>query len=77
MDSPCSGMTLQESAGPRARVGSSLWTFALRRRQPPFSTFMVIPGVGHSISFSTPGYWEGLSRWLDHLYADGDIQQRP
>jgi pimeloyl-ACP methyl ester carboxylesterase len=38
---------------------------------------MVIPGVGHSISFSTPGYGEGLSQWLDRLYADGDIQQRP
>jgi len=29
---------------------------------------VVIPGVGHSISLSTPAYWEALSDWLDHLY---------
>jgi len=28
---------------------------------------VVIPGVGHSILLSTPGYWEALSDWLDHL----------
>jgi hypothetical protein len=28
---------------------------------------VVIPGVGHSIYLSTPGYWEVLSNWLDHL----------
>ena len=28
---------------------------------------VVIPGVGHSIYLSTPGYWEVLSTWLDHL----------
>lgn len=28
---------------------------------------VVIPGVGHSINISTPGYWEALSGWLDHL----------
>jgi hypothetical protein len=28
---------------------------------------VVIPGVGHSIYPSTPGYWEVLSNWLDHL----------
>jgi pimeloyl-ACP methyl ester carboxylesterase len=38
---------------------------------------VVLPGVGHSINLSTPGYWEGLSQWLDRLYTDGDIQQRP
>jgi pimeloyl-ACP methyl ester carboxylesterase len=31
-------------------------------------TIVVIPGVGHSIRLSTPGYWEVLSEWLDHLY---------
>jgi pimeloyl-ACP methyl ester carboxylesterase len=29
---------------------------------------VVIPGVGHSILLSTPGYWEALSDWLDHLH---------
>jgi pimeloyl-ACP methyl ester carboxylesterase len=29
---------------------------------------LVLPGVGHSIVMSTPGYWDGLSRWLDRLY---------
>jgi pimeloyl-ACP methyl ester carboxylesterase len=33
---------------------------------------LVIPGVGHSIGLSTPGYWDGLSGWLDGLYAEGD-----
>jgi pimeloyl-ACP methyl ester carboxylesterase len=27
----------------------------------------VIPGVGHEIYLSTPGYWEVLSDWLSHL----------
>ncbi|UCC64685.1 MAG: alpha/beta hydrolase [Anaerolineae bacterium] len=31
---------------------------------------VVIPGVGHSIGLSTPGYWEALSDWLDHLYSE-------
>lgn len=31
---------------------------------------VVIPGVGHSIYLSTPGYWEALSDWLDHLYSE-------
>lgn len=31
---------------------------------------VVIPGVGHSISVSTPGYWEELSKWLDELYPE-------
>jgi pimeloyl-ACP methyl ester carboxylesterase len=30
---------------------------------------VMLPGVGHSIGLSTPGYWEALSRWLDHLYG--------
>lgn len=30
---------------------------------------VVLPGVGHSIGLSTPGYWEALSAWLDHLYS--------
>lgn len=38
---------------------------------------VLLPGVGHSIGLSTPGYWEGLSQWLDRLYAAGDSQQRP
>jgi pimeloyl-ACP methyl ester carboxylesterase len=29
---------------------------------------VVIPGVGHSIGLWTPGYWETLSDWLEHLY---------
>jgi pimeloyl-ACP methyl ester carboxylesterase len=28
---------------------------------------LVIPGVGHSIYPSTPGYWEALSHWLGRL----------
>jgi pimeloyl-ACP methyl ester carboxylesterase len=28
---------------------------------------VVLPGVGHSIGLSTPGYWEALSDRLDHL----------
>ncbi len=28
---------------------------------------VIIPGVGHEITLSTPGYWEQLSSWLDHL----------
>jgi len=31
---------------------------------------VVIPGVGHSIGKWTPGYWETLSDWLDHLYSE-------
>ena len=31
---------------------------------------VVIPGVGHYIGLSTPGYWEVLSDWLDHLYEE-------
>jgi len=31
---------------------------------------VVIPGVGHSISMSMPGYWEELSKWLDELYPE-------
>ena len=31
---------------------------------------VVLPGVGHYISLSTPGYWEALSHWLDHLYEE-------
>jgi pimeloyl-ACP methyl ester carboxylesterase len=27
---------------------------------------VVIPGVGHSIGLTTPGYWKALSDWLDH-----------
>jgi pimeloyl-ACP methyl ester carboxylesterase len=30
---------------------------------------VVIPGVGHSIGMSTPGYWEALSAWLEGLYS--------
>jgi pimeloyl-ACP methyl ester carboxylesterase len=29
---------------------------------------VVIPGVGHSILLSTPGYWEALSDWLGRLH---------
>jgi pimeloyl-ACP methyl ester carboxylesterase len=29
---------------------------------------VVIPGVGHSISVSTPAYWDPLSDWLNHLF---------
>jgi len=32
---------------------------------------VVIPGVGHSIGLSTPGYGEALSDWLDRLYVAG------
>ena len=31
---------------------------------------VVIPGVAHSIGMWTPGYWEALSDWLDHLYSE-------
>jgi pimeloyl-ACP methyl ester carboxylesterase len=31
---------------------------------------VVIPGVGHSITLSTPGYGDALSEWLDHLVAE-------
>jgi len=31
---------------------------------------VVIPGVGHAIGLWTPGYWEALSDWLDHLYSE-------
>lgn len=31
---------------------------------------VVIPGVGHSIGLTTPGYWEVLFAWLDHLYSE-------
>ena len=31
---------------------------------------VLIPGVGHGIGVSTPGYWDTLSDWLGHLYAD-------
>jgi pimeloyl-ACP methyl ester carboxylesterase len=30
---------------------------------------VMLPGVGHSIGMSTPGYWEVLSQWLDNLYS--------
>jgi hypothetical protein len=30
-------------------------------------TIVLISGVGHSIQLSTPGYWEAVSEWLDHL----------
>ncbi len=30
---------------------------------------VMLPGVGHSIGLSTPGYWDVLSRWLDDLYS--------
>jgi pimeloyl-ACP methyl ester carboxylesterase len=30
-------------------------------------TIVVIPGVGHSIGLSTPGYRQALSEWLDHV----------
>jgi pimeloyl-ACP methyl ester carboxylesterase len=30
---------------------------------------VVIPGVGHQIYLSTPGYREALSDWLDHLHS--------
>jgi pimeloyl-ACP methyl ester carboxylesterase len=33
-------------------------------------TIVVIPGVGHGINTSTPGYWDTLSDWLGHRYAD-------
>jgi len=29
---------------------------------------VVIPGVGHYINLSTPGYWEILSDWMDRLF---------
>jgi pimeloyl-ACP methyl ester carboxylesterase len=29
---------------------------------------VMIPGTGHAITLSTPGYWEALSDWLDQLY---------
>ncbi len=31
---------------------------------------IVIPGVGHSVSVSTPAYWEPLSVWLEHLHPE-------
>jgi pimeloyl-ACP methyl ester carboxylesterase len=31
---------------------------------------VVIPAVGHGIGLWTPGYWEALSDWLDHLYSE-------
>jgi len=31
-------------------------------------TIVVMPGVGHHIGLSTPGYWGILSNWLDQLY---------
>lgn len=33
------------------------------------SEIVVIPGVGHDITLSTPAYRETLSRWLDRLYS--------
>ncbi len=30
-------------------------------------TIITLPDVGHDIVLSTPGYWEQLSQWLDHL----------
>jgi pimeloyl-ACP methyl ester carboxylesterase len=29
---------------------------------------LILPDTGHAILLSTPGYWDGLSRWLDQLY---------
>jgi formylglycine-generating enzyme required for sulfatase activity/dienelactone hydrolase len=31
---------------------------------------VVLPGVGHAIGLTTPGYLDALSDWLDHLYAE-------
>jgi hypothetical protein len=33
-------------------------------------TIVVIPGVGHGISPSTPGYWDTLSDWLARRYIE-------
>lgn len=33
-------------------------------------TIVVIPDVGHDIGLSTPGYWDTLSAWLSHRFAD-------
>ena len=33
-------------------------------------TIVVIPGVGHGITTSTPGYWDTLSDWLAHRYSN-------
>jgi pimeloyl-ACP methyl ester carboxylesterase len=30
-------------------------------------TIVTLPKVGHDIMLSTPGYWEQLTQWLDHL----------
>jgi pimeloyl-ACP methyl ester carboxylesterase len=30
-------------------------------------TIITLPDVGHDIVLSTPGYWEQLTQWLDHL----------
>lgn len=38
---------------------------------------VVIPDVGHAITLSTPGYWEGLSRWFDQLLREAVVGQRP
>jgi pimeloyl-ACP methyl ester carboxylesterase len=31
-------------------------------------TVVVIPGVGHGITTSTPGYWDTLSEWVTSRY---------
>jgi hypothetical protein len=28
---------------------------------------VILPGVGHDIVLTTPGYWEQLITWLDSL----------
>jgi pimeloyl-ACP methyl ester carboxylesterase len=33
-------------------------------------TIVVIPGVGHDIGPSTPGYWDTLSDWLTRRYIE-------
>jgi len=47
---------------------AALYEQYLRQAGNNAYSIVVIPGVGHSIGLATPGYWEALSDWWDHLY---------
>jgi pimeloyl-ACP methyl ester carboxylesterase len=46
---------------------AALYAQYLEEAQNDHVTIVILPGVGHDIVLTTPGYWEQLITWLDSL----------
>ncbi len=52
-----------------SRRSAALYEMYLTQAGNERFEIVMLPGVGHSIGVSTPGYWDVLSQWLDDLYS--------